>query len=296
MKILIRLLLVILGLVLLTGWGFVDDLRHEGKQQLTHKASATIEGIRNKISSKGTPKIENNKDDKSLINAETNNENYAFINDNKTSLTKQDQQLIAQKGNNNFWVVYPKLDSLGRAGQVTALVTHTSVESHSSKAQKRPSFDYGVHIAGEYKDGTYDALKQAWKGDNSNNKITQLEGYRGYLYNKSHSLAWSLGGDMETHNLTLGTRAQNVGSNKDSKGGGMGYPETQVRNAIYDNPKAKIFYEVTPVYNGDELVPRGSHVRAYSINDDGKTVNLNVWIANKQKGVEINYKDGTHSK
>nr|WP_240140606.1 DNA/RNA non-specific endonuclease [Staphylococcus aureus] len=100
---------------------------------------------------------------------------------------------------------------------------------------------------------------------------------------------------METHNLTLGTRAQNVGSNKDPEGGGMGYPETQIRNAMYDNPETKVFYEVTPVYKDDELVPRGSHVRAYSINDDGQTININVWIANKQEGVQINYKDGSYT-
>lgn len=288
--------MALLALLVLTGCGLADDLKNEAKKEAKHRSSEAIEGVKNKLSSKDTPKIENSNEDKNLINAKTNNENYAYINDNKTTLTEQDQQLISQKGNNKFWAVYPDLDKLGRAGKVTALVTHDSVESHSSKAQKRPSFDYGVHVSGEYQDGIYDPTKQTWKGENSNNKITQLEGYRGYLYNKSHSLAWSLGGDMQTHNLTLGTRAQNVGSNKDSEGGGMGYPETQIRNAIYSNPNAKIFYETTPVYNGDELVPRGSHVRAYSINDNGKTVNLNVWIANKQKGVEINYKNGTHSK
>ncbi|KXA37811.1 hypothetical protein HMPREF3211_00766, partial [Staphylococcus aureus] len=48
-------------------------------------------------------------------------------------------------------------------------------------------------------------------------------------------------------------------------------------------------------YKDDELVPRGSHVRAYSINDDGQTININVWIANKQEGVQINYKDGSYN-
>ncbi|MFU0767381.1 DNA/RNA non-specific endonuclease [Staphylococcus warneri] len=291
-----RLSVTLLTLVLLTGCDLVDNLKNEGKQELKHKSSDVVENIKNKISDNNTPTIKNSEEDKNLIDANTNSENYAFINDNKTSLTEKDRQLISQKGSNEFWANYANLDKLGRAGKVTALVTHDSVESHSSKTQQRPSFDYDVHIAGEYKDGVYDRAKQTWKGEISNNKITQLKGYRGYLYNKSHSLAWSLGGDMETHNLTLGTRAQNVGSNKDSEGGGMGYPETQIRNAIYDNPKAKIFYEIIPVYNGNELVPRGSHVRAYSINDDGQTVNLNVWIANKQKGVEINYKNGTHSK
>ena len=296
MKLFKRLSVAIIAVVVLAVGYIANDLKDEGKQSFEHKSIAAIENVKDKLFTKETPTIENSKEDKNLINAKTNSENYAFINGNKTSLTEQDQQLISQKGNNEFWADYPDLDKLGRAGKVTALVTHDAVESHSSKAQKRPSFDYGVHVAGEYQDGVYDPVKQTWKGENSNNKITQLEGYRGYLYNKSHSLAWSLGGDMETHNLTLGTRAQNVGSNKDSEGGGMGYPETQIRNAIYDNPNAKVFYEITPVYNGSELVPRGSHVRAYSINDDGQTINLNVWIANKQKGVEINYKDGTHSK
>lgn len=74
----------------------------------------------------------------------------------------------------------------------------------------------------------------------------------------------------------------------------MGYPETQVRNPIYTHPESKIYYDVRPVYNNDELLPRGSHVRAYSINDNGQTVNLNVWVSNNQKGVTINYKDGTY--
>lgn len=296
MKLFKRLSVALLALVMLTGCDLVDELKSEAKKEFKNQSTEVIDGVKNKLFSKKTPTIQNTKEDKDLINAETNNENYAYINENKTSLTKQDKQLISEKGNSEFWADYPDLDKLGRAGKVTALVTYDGVESHSSKVQERPSFDYGVHVSGEYKDGVYDPVKQTWKGENSNNKITQLEGYRGYLYNKSHSLAWSLGGDMETHNLTLGTRAQNVGSNKDSEGGGMGYPETQIRNAINDNPEAKIFYEITPVYNEDELVPRGSHVRAYSINDDGKTTNLNVWIDNKQKGVEINYKDGTHSK
>lgn len=49
------------------------------------------------------------------------------------------------------------------------------------------------------------------------------------------------------------------------------------------------------MYNNDELLPRGSNVKAYSINDNGQTVNLNVWVSNTQKGITINYKDGTYS-
>lgn len=249
----------------------------------------------NQSSNHHTPNTKEKRDEQAYINQKTNAENYAYINKNKTVLNKEDNQALKEKGNRKFWVDYQPLDDLGRAREVKALITNQSVKSHSSKARKRPQFDYDVHIAGEYKDGHYNSMKQNWKGQQSNNEILQLKGYRGYLYNKSHSIAWSLGGDMETHNLTLGTRAQNVGTNKDSQGGGMGYPETQIRNAIYDKPQTKVYYDVTPVYKNDELLPRGSHVRAYSVNDKGKTINLNVWIANKQKGVKINYQNGTHT-
>ncbi len=286
--------LLIALLLISAGCSLADEIKSEATKEVKQQSKKAIDEIKNGISGDKTPDIENSKEDKDLINSSTNDENYAYINDNKANLTSDNRNEIEKKGNSDFWVNYSDLDKYGRGGKVTALVTSESVNSHSSKSQERPSFDYNVHVAGEYKDGQYDPIKQTWKGENSNNKILQLDGYRGYIYNKSHSLAWSLGGDMETHNLTLGTRAQNVGSNKASEGGGMGYPETQVREAIYSKPETKVFYEVVPVYNNDELVPRGSHVKAYSINDNGKTVNLNVWIANKQKGVNINYKDGTY--
>lgn len=284
MKIFKSLIALLLSFVILSGCDTENTI---------NKVDDLISNI-SESSKSDTPKIKNSKEDIELIDAETNSENYAFINDNKTELNKEDQRLLNKNGNNRFWTDYSVLDKYGRSGKVTALITSKVVKSHSSKSQKRPSFDSDVHVAGEYKDGIYISEKQTWKGKNSNNQILRLDGYRGYIYNKSHSLAWSLGGDMETHNLTLGTRAQNVGSNKAPEGGGMGYPETQIRNAMYDNPKTKVFYEVTPVYKENELVPRGSRVRAYSINDDGKTININVWIANKQKGVQINYADGTY--
>lgn len=217
-------------------------------------------------------------------------ENIVNINDGKTSLSNEDEKLLKDNGDSEFWVDYSSLDSLGRSGEVVALVTYNAVYEHSSSVVERPSFSSTVRLAGEYQDGAYDSLKGAWKGSVSNNAKVQLDGYRGYLYNKSHSLAWSLGGDMEVHNLTLGTRAQNVGTN--SGKGGMAYSETIIRNAIYDNHDTKVLYRIEPLYEGTELLPRGSKVSAYSVNDDGQTVNLNVWVFNAQKGVSIDYKNG----
>lgn len=282
--------------VLIAGFFYIQDETDFDLDSLITKAT--------------TGSIENTKEDKELIGEKTNNENYKFINDNKTSLTENDKKLLDEKGHDSFWANYRPLDKYGRGDAVEALVTYKSVSDNASKNKERPSFASNLHIAGEYKDGYYDAANETWRSKElenakqenrepieskyKNNKILQLDGYRGYVYNKSHSLAWSLGGDMEAHNLTLGTRSQNVGSNSASQGGGMGYPETQVRNAIYNNQDAKVYYQVVPVYKDKELLPRGSHVRAYSVNDDGKTVNLNVWISNTQKGLNINYDNGTY--
>lgn len=248
------------------------------------------------LNSNNAPQIKTSKSDKALIDMKYDvdkyPENYVKLNNNKVDLTQEDKALLKDKGQSKFWVDYPQLDKLGRGGEVKALVTKDAVDNHASHNIKRPSFKSNVHIAGEYKDGQFDSQNQTWRGSNSNNAEMDSNGYHGWLYNKSHSLAWSLGGDMETHNLTLGTRAQNVGTNKAKEGGGMGYPETQIRNAMQSKPDTKVYYDVKPVYNGDELVPRGSHVRAYSVNDDGKTINLNVWIFNAQDGIEIDYHTG----
>lgn len=223
-------------------------------------------------------------------------ENYVTVNDNKVDLSTKDKKLIDKKGDKEFWSQYQSLDDDGRSGEVKALVTHKSVEDNATKNKKRPAFDYKTHVAGEYSDGRYDPTKGTWLGKHSNNKIMQLKGYKGYLYNKSHSLAWSLGGDMKNHNLTLGTRSQNVGTNKTKDGGGMGYAEEKVRNVVTNKPNTKVYYKVTPVYKDNELIPRGSHVQAKSINDNGKSINLNTWIFNNEDGVKINYHNGTWKK
>ena len=52
-----------------------------------------------------------------------------------------------------------------------------------------------------------------------------------------------------------------------------------------------IRYEVTPIFRGDELLPRGVAMRAQSIGDN--TIHFNVYIFNVQPGVTLNYADGT---
>ncbi len=72
----------------------------------------------------------------------------------------------------------------------------------------------------------------------------------------------------------------------------MKYLEDKVRNAVYDNKDLQVYYVVKPVYKNNELLPRGSEVIAYSINDNGQTFNERVFVFNTQNGVDINYQNG----
>ncbi|MBM7699772.1 DNA/RNA non-specific endonuclease [Kurthia huakuii] len=232
-------------------------------------------------------------DDLLKYNMETDkyNENVVVLDSDRT-LTDEQQQFVDDTNGSPTYEV----DSEGKPTEATMIVTYEGVRAHASDVIKRPAFASSTHIAGEYADGVYNPEKGVWYSPSKaklNNKILQLDGYRGYLYNKSHLLAWSLGGDMEAHNLILGTRSQNVGTNKSKEAGGMSYLETKVRKAIYANHNVEVFYQATPIYKANEIIPRGVLVRAYSINDDGKTLNETAYTINTQSGVTVDYTNGT---
>jgi len=196
-----------------------------------------------------------------------------------------------QKGEILPQVNYSGLDSLGRTQAVSAIVTEQMVTAHSSRVTKRPAFPASTKISGEFADGQYNTVTHQWQGRVRNNKIMQLPGYRGYIYNKSHLLAWSLGGDMLTHNVILGTRAQNVGSNQQKDPGGMAYSETVTRDYLAEHPDDAVAYQAIPIYAGNELVPRGVWVIAQAIKHP-QALAVNVWTFNTQLGATINYQTG----
>ena len=133
-----------------------------------------------------------------------------------------------------------------------------------------------------------------YKGKESNNKKVSVKLptgkiYNGYFYNRSHLIADSLGGRSYKYNVVTGTRQQNVGNNGN---GGMQYIEKKVVDYVLKT-KNNVYYEVTPVYNGNELVPRYVIVNAKS--EDG-VINEKVKVFNNASGYEINYSDGSFTK
>ena len=53
-----------------------------------------------------------------------------------------------------------------------------------------------------------------------------------------------------------------------------------------------VLYRVTPVFDGLDLVAKGVQIEAFSVEDEGKDVCLNVFVYNVQPGVFIDYLTG----
>lgn len=155
---------------------------------------------------------------------------------------------------------YAELDDLGRCGQATAIVGEETMptEDRESIGMVKPS---GWHTA------RYDDL---------------VDGR--YLYNRCHLIGYQLSGEnANERNLITGTRYMNVE--------GMLPYENEAADYVQETGN-HVLYRVTPVFEGDELVARGVHVEAESVEDDGAGVSFNVFCYNVQPGIEIDYETG----
>lgn len=181
-------------------------------------------------------------------------------------------------------IVNSPLDSLGRSGRAIARIDYSLIEA---SAGWRSSFASDV-----------DARLAGW-GHNGKCSIElpNAKTYNGYFWNRSHPIADSLGGynqetgKTEVENLITGTRMQNVGANDGN--GGMAHFETRKLDYIKANPDVSVWYSATPLYNGDELIPRSVYVQALS-SDGG--LDMQGEVFNCAKGYSIDYSTGVFRK
>lgn len=169
-------------------------------------------------------------------------------------------------------IKYSKLDKYGRTRRVVGNITYGMVKK---SAGWREEFAEGSNPSG-------------W-GKNRIVKIKLYNGkyYKGYLWNRSHLIADSLGGRAIRKNLITGTRMQNVGANNGK--GGMAYTERKVVNYLYKHHKVSVYYSANPIYKAKEKVPRSVIV---DIKSSDNKLNERVIVYNAAKGFKLNYKTG----
>ena len=105
-----------------------------------------------------------------------------------------------------------------------------------------------------------------------------------YLYNRCHLIGFQLAGEnANEQNLITGTRYLNID--------GMLPYENMVAEYVKETEN-HVLYRVTPIFTGDNLVADGVLMEGYSVEDNGKGIQFNVFAYNVQPGVEIDYSTG----
>lgn len=105
-----------------------------------------------------------------------------------------------------------------------------------------------------------------------------------YLYNRCHLIAYCLTGENANEkNLITGTRYMNVE--------GMLPFEEQIARFV-ESTGYHVLYEVTPIFEGNNLLASGVELKAQSVEDDGAGLHFYVYCYNVQPGVQIDYATG----
>lgn len=172
-----------------------------------------------------------------------------------------------------------KLDEKGRSSTARGKLTYQMFEQSKGKRQGQPL------------DPPY------WPKNFKTEIHYSLTGrtYHGYMYNRSHSIADSLGGEAtytSKANFTTGTRPQNVGANQK---GGMRYAEEMVENYWKEHTGTSeiVHYQVEPMYKNNEVIPRGSII---DIKSSDNVLNKRIVVINDVEGMKINYETGVAEK
>ena len=181
-------------------------------------------------------------------------EPYIYINSNVPFFTDKEKSVTES------FETYSELDDLGRAGVAYGLFSYDMMPT-----EERGDIS-SIYPSG-WNQAEYDIVDQGW------------------LYNRCHLIAFSIGGNDDERNLITGTRYLNIE--------GMWAIEETVYYAIKENPSLHVLYRVTPMYEDNNLVASGVLMEAYSIEDNGQTVCFNVFCYNVQPGINIDYATGT---
>lgn len=182
-----------------------------------------------------------------------NGDPYALMYEDIPRFTDEDVQSLTG-------VVYAELDELGRCGTAYGLIGPETIpkEERGPIGDVKPS---GWHTV------RYDELIEDR-----------------YLYNRCHLIGYQLAGaNAEECNLITGTRYLNTS--------GMLPIENQIWSYVTETGN-HVLYRVTPVFERENLLASGVLIEAYSVEDEGKGIEICRYLFNVQPGVIIDYLTG----
>lgn len=270
MKKLVKLLMVLLMIPSVAYAGQQTEV--EGKSEVissqTYQKRTKKLVSKNKQLKKSITKLQKQiASDQQFVDEHSNQKTQQADNTNLANLDYNGtQEIIVNNNDPNFsqedlstvngaWQKYGDLDNLNRVTAANALLNVSLMPS----AKREP-----LH----------------WNPTGWHNK--RISG--GWLYNRSHLIGYQLTGQNNNpKNLMTGTRSLNSPE--------MLAHEMDIAYYLKQSSSHYIRYRVTPVFRGNELLPRGVQMEAQSVGDN--SVHFNVYIFNVQDGVTLNYSDGT---
>ncbi|HEM3683723.1 TPA: DNA/RNA non-specific endonuclease [Streptococcus suis] len=207
---------------------------------------------------------------------------------NQESIDYSSQNLIPFNGNKQ--IVLGEFDTLGRA--TSAHIQLQDKDEPKKRREPRIKFTpVGWH---NYKIAYGNQGKKSW------------------LFNRGHLIGYQFSGLTDEGKnlvpLTAWTNSGNYKGTDDSNFEGMLYYENRLDSWLANHPHFWLDYKVTPIYSGDELIPRQISLQYVGLDESGNLININlgspkesvdgngittVILDNYSKNATIDYLKGT---
>lgn len=197
--------------------------------------------------------------------------NKAFKRGSSPYIEVNNNQAELNPGNwKNEHINYSNLDQLNRAGAATAYLSEKNLGRSESRTE------------------------QTWQPTGWHNQPINVNGRRVFPQNRGHLIAYTITfnfdqnghyspGHLGSLNNPKNLATQTEFSNQKT----MQIFEEKIRSALAQHKQ--VIYQVTPVFRGNELMPRGYWSQAISTD---KQLNFNVFIWNVEPGIAFDYTSG----
>ncbi|HGA1494471.1 TPA: DNA/RNA non-specific endonuclease [Streptococcus suis] len=106
------------------------------------------------------------------------------------------------------------------------------------------------------------------------------QGKKSWLFNRGHLIGYQFSGLTDEGKnlvpLTAWTNSGNYKGTDDSNFEGMLYYENRLDSWLANHPHFWLDYKVTPIYSGDELIPRQISLQYVGLDESGNLININL--------------------